>query len=73
MSKTQINNWPKFVLMLTGLVGLMLAWLLGIAEWDDIELLVTGIVFYSAGNGIAAVKDQPQQPIFAPKRRSTDG
>ena len=68
----QVNNWPKFVLLLVALVGLLVAWMIGVTEWDDIEIIVTGIVFYAAGNGIAAVKQQPQQPIFTPKRRADD-
>lgn len=72
MSGTQLNNWPKFVLLLTTLAGLLIGWLTGVAPWSDIEPIVIAIVFYSIGNGIAAVKNQPQQPIFAPKRRQSD-
>lgn len=70
--ETQLNNWPKFVLLLVSLLGLLAGWLSGVAPWEDVEPIVVAIVFYSAGNGIAAVKKQPQQPIFAPKRRTED-
>lgn len=72
LSPAQLNNWPKFLIMLVALVGMNTAWLIGRAAWSDIEQIVTALVFYGIGNGVAAVRQQPQQPIFSPTRRHSD-
>ena len=72
MHPTQLANWPKFVIMLVALIGMLAAWLIGRASWGDVETLVAALVFYGMGNGVAAVRQDPQQPIFTPKRRDTD-
>ncbi len=57
MSNFQLT--PKFALLIVALV--MLGLLLGAntIEWDAGGPLITAIVFYGLGNGIAVAKGQP--------------
>lgn len=71
-TSAHLANWPKFLLMLVVLLGLFSAWMIGRATWSDVEPIVIAITFYAIGNGVAAVRQEPQQPIFAPSRRRGD-
>jgi len=64
MTAPRIDNWPKFVIMLVALIGMLIAWISDQAAWDEIEPLVAALVFYAIGNGVSAVRGTPQQPLL---------
>jgi len=65
MTKPQLDNWPKFVILLVALIGMLIAWISDQASWDEIGPLMAAVVFYAIGNGVSAVRGTPQQPLFA--------
>ena len=65
MTRPHVDNWPKFVIMLVALVGMLIAWISDQAKWDEIEPLVAALVFYAIGNGVSAARHTTHQPLFA--------
>lgn len=66
-----VNNPPKFYLLALGLVGMLLLVGIGRVAWEQVDMYFAAVLFYGLGNGIAAVKGQPSQPVFG--RKPPDG
>lgn len=62
-----INNPPKFIIIVIALLGLLILVGFGRVEWDQVDAWFGTIVGYGVGNGIAALRDQPHEPIFGRK------
>jgi len=68
-----VNNPPKFYLLALALVGMLTLVGLGRVNWGDVDMYFAAVLFYGLGNGVAAVKRQPSEPIFGRKPTETDG
>lgn len=68
-----LNNPPKFYLLLITLLGVFALMLFGRVDTDNAQAwaLIGSIVGYGVGNGIAAKSGQPVEPVFKPRDRST--
>lgn len=64
--QTQLSNWPKFVFALVAMLCMTILMVAGTVTADVGVPFLTAVSGYMLGNGIAAVKSQPQQPIFEP-------
>lgn len=68
-----VNNWPKLVLILAVVAGMFALILTNQTELSDVDKYFTLIVGYIIGNGIAARKDQPVEPVLTSKENSYYG
>lgn len=62
-----LNNPPKAFILLVALVCVTALMALGRIDTDSGMPILTAIVFYGIGNGIAAKSGKPSEPIIAPK------
>lgn len=62
-----VNNPPKFWLLVVVLVGVFVLLGIGRMSGDQGLPIITAIVGYGIGNGIAARNGEPVSPVFAPK------
>lgn len=70
--KLSVNNWPKLLLILAVVVGIFALLLAGKTELQDVDKYLTLIVGYIIGNGIAAKKEQPVEPVISSKGQHND-
>lgn len=63
----QISNPPKALILLAALVAITILMALGRIETDAGMPLLTAIVFYGVGNGVAARSGKPSDPVIGPK------
>lgn len=65
-----VNNWPKFLgLMVINILVFFLV-LAGKCTWEQGSVVFVGAFSYLIGNGVAAKRGQPVQPIIS---RKSDG
>lgn len=62
-----ISNPPKALILLAALVAITILMALGRIETDAGMPLLTAIVFYGVGNGVAARSGKPSDPVIGPK------
>ena len=62
-----ISNPPKALILLAALVAITVLMALGRIETDAGMPLLTAIVFYGVGNGVAARSGKPSDPVIGPK------
>lgn len=62
-----ISNPPKALILLAALIAITILMALGRIETDAGMPLLTAIVFYGVGNGVAARSGKPSDPIIGPK------
>lgn len=62
-----VNNPPKFWLLVLAMVGTFVLLAIGTLSGDQGLPIITAIVGYGIGNGIAARNGEPVQPVFGPK------
>lgn len=62
-----VNNPPKFWLLVLAMAGTFVLMALGTLNADQGLPIITAIVGYGIGNGIAAKNGEPVQPVFGPK------
>ncbi len=62
-----ISNPPKALILLAALVAITILMALGRIETDAGMPLLTAIVFYGVGNGVAARAGKPSDPVIGPK------
>ena len=62
-----ISNPPKALILLAALVAITILMALGRIETDAGMPLLTAIVFYGVGNGVAAKSGKPSDPVIGPK------
>lgn len=62
-----VNNPPKFWLLVLAMVGTFVLLGIGTLTSDQGLPIITAIVGYGIGNGIAARKGESVQPVFGPK------
>lgn len=67
-----VNNWPKLLLILAVVIGIFTLVLAGKTELQDVDKYLTLIVGYIIGNGIAAKKEQPVEPVLSSKGQQND-
>jgi hypothetical protein len=72
--KLDLNNPPKFYLLLVTLMGVFALMLTGQVDTENPQAwaLIGSIVGYGVGNGIAAKNGQAVEPVFK-SRRSDEG
>ena len=63
-----ITNPPKALIALVGLVCLTVLMAVNAIDSDTGVPILTTIIGYSVGNGIAARKGDPVDPIIGPKK-----
>lgn len=63
-----IGNPPKALILLVALLSLVLLMALGKVETDQGLPVLSAIIFYSIGNGIAAANGVTSPKIFTPKK-----
>jgi hypothetical protein len=63
----KVNNPPKAVILLAALASITLLMVVERIDTNAGMPLLTAIVFYGIGNGVAARSGTPSQPIIAPK------
>jgi hypothetical protein len=62
-----IGNPPKALILLVALLSLVLLMAIGKVDTDSGMPILTAIVFYGIGNGVAATKGQQSPKIFEHK------
>ena len=62
-----IGNPPKALILLVALLSLVLLMAIGKVETEAGMPILTAIVFYGIGNGVAAKSDQQSPKIFEHK------
>jgi len=62
-----IGNPPKALILLVALLSLVLLMAIGKVETEAGMPILTAIVFYGIGNGVAATKGQQSPKIFEHK------
>jgi hypothetical protein len=62
-----IANPPKALILLVALLSLVLLMAIGKVDTDSGMPILTAIVFYGIGNGVAAKQGNPSQPIIGSK------
>ena len=62
-----IANPPKALILLVALLSLVLLMAIGKVDTDSGMPILTAIVFYGIGNGVAARNGNPSQPIIGSK------
>ena len=62
-----ISNPPKALILLAALIAITILMALGRIETDAGMPLLTAIVFYGVGNGVAARSGKPSDPVIGPK------
>jgi hypothetical protein len=62
-----IANPPKALILLVALLSLVLLMAIGKVNTDSGMPILTAIVFYGIGNGVAARNGNPSQPIIGSK------
>lgn len=69
-----LNNPPKFYLLLVTLIGVFGLMLFGRVDTDNAQAwaLIGSIVGYGVGNGIAARNGQNVEPVFRRRTGSVD-
>lgn len=67
-----VANPPKALILLVALLSLVLLMAIGRVETEAGMPILTAIVFYGIGNGIAATKGVTSPKIFAPKEEQND-
>lgn len=63
-----IGNPPKALILLVALLSLVLLMAIGKVETEAGMPILTAIVFYGIGNGVAATKGQQSPKIFEHKK-----
>lgn len=63
-----VNNMPKFIILLASLISLTVLMITSTISSESGMVVISGIVGYGIGNGVAAKKDEPSEPTFGPKR-----
>ena len=67
-----IANPPKALILLVALLSLVLLMAIGKVDTDSGMPILTAIVFYGIGNGVAATKGQQSPKIFESKTHYED-
>lgn len=62
-----LNNPPKALILLVALCCVTLLLALGRVTTEAGLPIISAIVFYGIGNGVAAKTGKPSEPIIAPK------
>jgi len=62
-----LNNPPKAFILLVALVCVTALMALGRIDTNQGMPVLTAIVFYGIGNGVAAKTGKPSEPIIGPK------
>lgn len=62
-----VNNPYKFAIIILSLVLMGVMVVTNKAEWNDLDQYFALIVGYGIGNGVAAKRGQPSEPVFSPK------
>lgn len=63
-----LNNPPKAFILLVALICVTILMAFGRIDTDSGMPILTAIVFYGIGNGIAARSGKPSEPIIAPRK-----
>jgi hypothetical protein len=63
----KLQNPPKAVILLAALASITLLMAVGRIDTNAGMPLLTAIVFYAVGNGIAARNGSASEPIIAPR------
>lgn len=63
-----LNNPPKAFILLVALCCVTLLLALGRVTTEAGLPIISAIVFYGIGNGVAAKTGKPSEPIIAPKQ-----
>lgn len=64
-----LNNPPKAFILLVALICVTGLMALGRIDTESGMPILTAIVFYGIGNGVAARSGKPSEPIIAPKEK----
>ena len=67
-----IANPPKALILLVALLSLVLLMAIGKVDTEAGMPILTAIVFYGIGNGVAATRNQQSPKIFETKQPSDD-
>lgn len=62
-----IANPPKALIALVGLICITVLMAIGKLDMDNGVPIITLIIGYAVGNGVAARSGEPVQPIIGPK------
>lgn len=62
-----VTSPAKFWLLLAGLVGCFTLVIVGRAQWDDVDYIISGLTLYGLGNGVNAVRGRPTVPAIGRK------
>jgi hypothetical protein len=68
----KVNNPPKAVILLAALASITILMAVGRIDTASGMPLLTAIVFYAIGNGVAARAGIVSEPIIAPRTEETD-
>lgn len=64
-----LNNPPKALILLVALLCVTFLLALGRVTTEAGLPIISAIVFYGIGNGVAARTGKPSEPVIAPKHR----
>lgn len=62
-----LNNPPKALILLIALLCVTLLLAIGRVSTEAGLPIISAIVFYGIGNGVAARAGKPSEPVIAPK------
>lgn len=62
-----LNNPPKAFILLVALICVTTLMAIGKIDTESGMPILTAIVFYGIGNGVAAKTGKPSEPIIGPK------
>jgi len=65
-----VNNWPKFVGILVINILVFFLVLASKSTWEQGAVIFVGSFSYLVGNGVAAKRDEPVQPVLTKKETS---
>jgi hypothetical protein len=67
VSVKNVGLSSKFVIIIVAMVGLFGALATGNATWEQIDVYLSAIIFYSIGNGVQAMNGKGTVGVFTPK------